>query len=142
MSKKYIYILVSNIIIFFIGIVLNTTMSLLSFILIAYLLPMVSNNVINLTIKKNRSIKSYFLISGITTLCYFIFSIYFISRPDFQNFISKNQKDTGSISIEINTGLANIEQLVFVFLLNFMSIFLLSLFIRKKDSNVRDKRTK
>ncbi|PTI74285.1 Msa family membrane protein, partial [Staphylococcus xylosus] len=128
----------SNIIIFLIGIILNTSMSLLTFIAIAYLLPIIANNIVNFTIKKNRNIKSYLLISTITTVCYFMFSLYFISRPTFENFINDNQKDTGSITIEINSGLANIEQLIFVFLLNFMSIFLLSLFIRKKDSNARN----
>lgn len=138
MAKKYVFILLSNILIFLIGIILNTSMSLLTFIGIAYLLPIITNNVINFTSKKNRNIKSYLLISMITTICYFIFSLYFISRPTFENFINDNQKDIGSITIEINSGLANIEQLIFVFLLNFMSIFLLSLFIRKKDSNVRN----
>ncbi|MGJ5703071.1 Msa family membrane protein [Staphylococcus xylosus] len=138
MPKKYVFILLSNIIIFLIGIILNTSMSLLTFIAIAYLLPIIANNIVNFTIKKNRNIKSYLLISTITTVCYFMFSLYFISRPTFENFINDNQKDTGSITIEINSGLANIEQLIFVFLLNFMSIFLLSLFIRKKDSNARN----
>ncbi|SCT43499.1 Msa family membrane protein [Staphylococcus caeli] len=138
MPKKYVFILLSNIIIFLIGIILNTSMSLLTFIAIAYLLPIIANNIVNFTFKKNRNIKSYLLISTITTVCYFMFSLYFISRPTFENFINDNQKDTGSITIEINSGLANIEQLIFVFLLNFMSIFLLSLFIRKKDSNVRN----
>ena len=113
-------------------------MSLLTFIVIAYLLPMIVNNILNLIIKGNRNIKSNLFISGITTVCYFIFSIYFISRPTFENFINENQKNTGSITIEVNSGLANIEQLTFVFLLNFISLFLLSLFIRKKDSNVRN----
>ncbi|MFO3689016.1 Msa family membrane protein [Staphylococcus felis] len=142
MSKKYAFILLSNIIIFFIGILLNTSMSLLTFIVIAYLMPIIVNNIINLTMDKTRNIKSYLLISSITTVCYFIFSLYFISRPTFENFIAENQKDTGSITIEINSGLANIEQLIFVFLLNFMSVFLLSLFTRKRDSDVRNQRVK
>ncbi|WP_281191820.1 Msa family membrane protein [Staphylococcus felis] len=142
MSKKYAFILLSNMIIFFIGILLNTSMSLLTFIVIAYLMPIIVNNIINLTMDKTRNIKSYLLISSITTVCYFTFSLYFISRPTFENFIAENQKDTGSITIEINSGLANIEQLIFVFLLNFMAVFLLSLFTRKRDSDVRNQRVK
>ncbi len=52
MSKKYAFILLSNIIIFFIGILLNTSMSLLTFIVIAYLMPIIVNNIINLTMDK------------------------------------------------------------------------------------------
>ncbi|PTI74308.1 Msa family membrane protein [Staphylococcus succinus] len=97
---------------------------------------------INLSIESTRNVKIYVITSGITTFCYFIFSIYFISRPGFDYFISENQIDTGNVSIEINTGLANIEQLIFVFLLNFIALFLISLFIRKKDLNVRNKKFK
>ncbi|WP_353419283.1 Msa family membrane protein [Staphylococcus delphini] len=52
--------------------------------------------------KSTRSLKSNILITGISTVCYFVFSVYFISRPDFEIFITSNQKSTGDISIEIN----------------------------------------
>lgn len=131
-----------NIITFSIGIILTTKMSLLTFILIVYFFPIVINNIFNLILFKNRKIKNYLITSLITTLCYFIFSLYFISHPNFNNFISENKKDTGNIIIEINSGLANIEQLIFVFLINFMSIFLLNLLLKKEDINVRSKKFK
>ncbi|MGS4114372.1 hypothetical protein DD889_13525 [Staphylococcus pseudintermedius] len=124
------------------GILINTKMSLFIFILISYIFPVISNNIINFVFKSTRSLKSNLLISLISTICYFVFSVYFISRPDFESFINSNQQRTGDISIEINPGLANIEQLIFVFLLNFISLFLVSLFFRKERSDVRNQKIK
>ncbi|EGQ2872052.1 Msa family membrane protein [Staphylococcus pseudintermedius] len=142
MNKKYFYLFLINALIFFIGILINTKMSLLIFILISYIFPVISNNIINFVFKSTRSLKSNLLISLISTICYFVFSVYFISRPDFESFINSNQQRTGDISIEINPGLANIEQLIFVFLLNFISLFLVSLFFRKERSDVRNQKIK
>ncbi|EGQ1753880.1 Msa family membrane protein [Staphylococcus pseudintermedius] len=142
MNKKYFYLFLINALIFFIGILINTKMSLFIFILISYIFPVISNNIINFVFKSTRSLKSNLLISLISTICYFVFSVYFISRPDFESFINSNQQRTGDISIEINPGLANIEQLIFVFLLNFISLFLVSLFFRKERSDVRNQKIK
>ncbi|EOI7502298.1 Msa family membrane protein [Staphylococcus pseudintermedius] len=142
MNKKYFYLFLINALIFFIGILINTKMSLFIFILISYIFPVISNNIINFVFKSTRSLKSNLLISMISTICYFVFSVYFISRPDFESFINSNQQRTGDISIEINPGLANIEQLIFVFLLNFISLFLVSLFFRKERSDVRNQKIK
>ncbi|PXA09562.1 hypothetical protein DD894_13590, partial [Staphylococcus pseudintermedius] len=102
MNKKYFYLFLINALIFFIGILINTKMSLFIFILISYIFPVISNNIINFVFKSTRSLKSNLLISLISTICYFVFSVYFISRPDFESFINSNQQRTGDISIEIN----------------------------------------
>lgn len=143
MSKYLLlFIVIGNVILFSIGMILNVNMSLLGFIALAYIAPVLYNNIINLIFKSNKKFKNSVVISAITTVCYFIFSIYFISRPDFSTFVENNSRKTGDVSIEINTQLANVDQLIFIFLLNFIFLFLISLFKRKEDNNVTNSKLK
>lgn len=130
--KKIILALILNIIIFFISAMINTDMNLLLFILMIYVTPIILNNIINICIGDKSNLIMLALMSLITTVCYFFFSIYFISRDTFVEFIERNQTETGNILIEIDKGFADLNQLLFVFLLNFIFLFIFNIF-RKKE---------
>lgn len=142
MTKKTILITLGNIIIFSFGVIYNLKLGLLGFIILAYISPLLFNGIISFFGKKRNYLKYNLIYAGITTFCYFIFSIYFISRPGFSDFVSNNSRETGNVSIQINTELANIDQLIFVFLLNFVILFLIDLLKRKKDENDTSKEFK
>nr|WP_257211757.1 MULTISPECIES: Msa family membrane protein [Staphylococcus] len=110
--------------------------------ILAYISPLLLNGIVNILGKERNRLKYNLIYSGITTICYFIFSVYFISRPEFPEFVSENSRETGSVSIQINTELANIDQLIFVFLLNFVILFLIDLSKRKKGENDTSKECK
>lgn len=135
MTKKTMFIILGNIIIFSFGMIYNLNLGLLGFIILAYVSPLLINGIISFFGKEKNHLKINLIYAGITTLCYFIFSIYFISRPEFKDFVSENSRETGNVSIQINTELANIDQLIFVFLLNFVVLFLIDLLKRKKGEN-------
>ena len=142
MTKKTVLIILANVLIFAFGIIYNLNLGLLGFIILAYVSPVIFNGIISFFGKKRNHLKYNLIYSGITTICYFIFSLYFISRPDFSEFVSENSRKTGNVSIQINTELANIDQLIFVFLLNFVILFLIDLLKRKKDRNDTSKEPK
>lgn len=137
MKKVILLSVILNFVTFGIGILLNTSMNLTLLILITLVIPVVYNIVLSLRCTESTILKST-LLSFFTTVFYFIFSLYFISRPSFENFIDEHQKNTGTVNIEIDKGFADVDQLIFIFLLNFIFIYIINFLKNKGSKNVNN----
>lgn len=129
MSKNFAIGLGANILLFGTAVLVTEKFTILLFMLLIYLAPMILNSALYNAQEVRRK---PWLLPLITTAMYCGFSYLFIQQSNFAQFIAENSREVGSVLIRVQGNLLSAGQILFVFLINFGAVFLSSKLARRK----------
>lgn len=130
---------ISTSIIFGVASWLNITLSLVQFGLFVYLLPIITNIIIDYFVRTDHLFSGGTVLAAITVTGYSLFANIMEHHPQFDEFIHKQTYRSGNLYMGLEPGLADISQLIFVFALNLSVLYFIQYLSRGDFSHVRRK---
>lgn len=139
-----LYVIIASIINIFL-IVIETkflsNLTILGFIFIIYLFPIILNLILSLLVIFKKQVKLFycFIFPTISLLAYIIIGLLLNSSNIWTSFIQKNTITSGEMYIKINNSLIEPSQMVFVvllyFLVEYISIKIIETRVKKNGNN-------
>lgn len=122
----FILALITHLIILGITTFFISFFSVMSFILLIYLLPIVITITLTIWMLKNKRVNPNYAYSFslVSLLMYIALGFILTNSPRWISFIQQNTLTTEEFYIEINANLLSASQLIFVSLLYFLSVFI------------------
>lgn len=138
----YVFIAsIINIFLIIVGTKFLSSLTILGFIFIIYLLPLILNLTLSvLTIFKKRE-KTFccFIFPAISLIAYIIIGLFLKDSDVWTSFIQKNTITSGEMYIKINNSLIDPSQIVFVallyFLVEYIGIKIMERMVKKNGNN-------